>query len=54
MFTDRRTDGCLVVPPQAFERTYKEVSMKRKDENKRIQEAAKRLCKETDSGERKE
>jgi len=49
MFTNRRTNDFLVVPPQGFECTYKEVSVKRKDENKRIQEAAKRLCNETDS-----
>lgn len=54
MSTDRRTNKGLAVPPQGFERAYKEASMKRKHENKRIQDTVKRLCNETDSGERKE
>jgi len=54
MSPDRRSNDGLAVPPQGFERTYKEASMKRKDDNKIIQDAVKRLCNETDSGERKE
>jgi len=54
MSTYRRTNDRLAVPPQGFESTYKEASMKRKYDNKRIQDAVKRLCNETDSGERKE
>jgi hypothetical protein len=37
--TDRRAKNGLVVLPQGFETTYKEVSRKIKDENKRIQDA---------------